>query len=282
MNSDRLPYSAAVLLLGCFLGATPVAITQSRPPAAPPQHKPHPPMTPESVAKGKEIFQGTCANCHGIDGSGANGPNIQNAAQTMGPETIYATISTGVIGSGMPSFQSLGEDILWEIVDYVSSLGHHGEGTIIGDPKRGKQTYDASGCANCHSISGLGGDAGPDLTSIGAQRSASVLRDELLDPGANLPLDTAGLAERAAYHAYRVYRITLHDGQQIEGMRVNEDSFSIQLRDRKGTIHSIERFNVQKVEELPGRSFMPSFQGKLSDTQLNDLVAYLASLGGGK
>jgi cytochrome c1 len=33
---------------------------------------------------------------------------------------------------------------------------------------------------------------------------------------------------------------------------------------------------------VPDKSFMPSYQGKLTDEQLNDLVAYLASLGGAK
>ncbi|HXW61030.1 MAG TPA: c-type cytochrome [Candidatus Acidoferrales bacterium] len=281
MNSDRLLWAVALGLVSFLVGAPPGVMAQLGPPVAPP-HKPHPPTTPESVAKGKDLFQGTCANCHGIDGSGANGPNIQNAAQTMGPERLYTTIAAGVIGSGMPSFASLGEDTLWEIVDYVSSLGHHGEGMVVGDPQRGKQTYAANGCAKCHTISGVGGDSGPDLTTIGAQRAASVLRDEVLDPGANLPLDTAGLSERAAYHAYEMYRVTLKDGKQVEGMRVDEDSFSIQLRDQKGEIHSIEKLSAEKVEELPGKSFMPSFQGKLSDAELNDLVAYLASLGGGQ
>jgi cytochrome c oxidase cbb3-type subunit III len=281
MDSNRLLYAAVVVLASSFLAASPRTIAQLGPPVAPP-HKPHPPTTPESVAKGKELFQGTCANCHGIDGSGANGPNIQSAARTMGPENLYTTISTGIRGSGMPSFASLGEDKLWQIVDYVTSLGQHGEASVMGDPQKGKEAYEANGCAKCHSISGMGGDMGPDLTSIGAQRAPSVLRDELLDPGANLPLDTGGLPERAAYRAYVVYRVTLKDGQQIEGMRVNEDSFSIQLRDQNGEIHSIEKFSVQKVEELPKKSFMPSFKGKLTDAQLNDLVAYLASLGGGQ
>jgi len=281
MNSNRLLCLVAFVLVGCLFGVAPRVIAQGGPPTLPP-HKPHPPMTADSVAKGKDIFQGTCAVCHGIDGSGANGPNIQNAAATMGPEALYTRITTGPIGSGMPSFTSLGEDRIWEVVDYVSSLGRHGEGTIVGDPQKGSQIYDTKGCASCHSISGVGGDAGPDLTTIGAQRAPSLLRAELLDPGANLPLDTTGLTERAAYRAYQMYRVTLKDGKQIEGMRVNEDSFSIQLRDRKGEVHSIEKFAVQKVEELPGTSFMPSFKGKLSDAELNDLVAYLASLGGGR
>jgi len=245
-----------------------------------PPHKPHPPATAESVAKGKELFQGTCANCHGIDGSGANGPNIQDAAATMGPEGLYTRMTSGAIGTAMPNFGFLGDEKIWEIADYVSSLGQHGGGVESGDPLKGKEVYEANGCATCHSIAGRGGNTGQELATIGAQRAAAMLRNELLDPGANLPLDTAGLSERTAYHAYQMYRVTLDDGKQLEGMRVNENSFAIELRDARGGLHSIEKYNVRKVEEIPGKSFMPGFKGKLSDEQLNDLVAYLAGLGG--
>lgn len=279
MNSNRTLYAAVLILAFGLLGRAPSASAQF-PPQTPPPHKPHPPATPESIAKGKELFQGTCANCHGIDGSGANGPNIQNAAATMGPEGLYTRMTSGAIGTAMPNFTFLGDDKIWEIADYVASLGQHGTGVQLGDAQKGKGVYEANGCATCHSIAGRGGDTGPDLTTIGAQRAAAMLRDEVLEPGANLPLDTAGLSERAAYHAYQMYRVTFDDGKQLEGMRVNENSFAIELRDAKGKLHSVEKFKVQKIEELPGKSFMPSYKGKLTDDQMNDLVAYLASLGG--
>jgi len=279
MNSRRWLYAIALILAVGFLGRAPSARAQF-PPQTPPPHKPHPPATPESVAKGKELFQGTCANCHGIDGSGANGPNIQNAAANWGPEGLYTRMTSGAIGTAMPNFTFLGDDKIWEIADYVSSLGQHGSGVQLGDAQKGKAIYEANGCATCHSIAGQGGDIGPDLTTIGTQRAAGLLRSELLDPGANLPLDTAGLSERSAYHAYQMYRVTMTDGKQVEGMRVDEDSFSIQLRDAKGALHSIQKYGVRKVEEVPGKSFMPSAKAKLSDEQVNDLVAYLAGLGG--
>lgn len=271
-------YSALVVAFAIAVWA-PIAPAQFG--APPPPHKAHPPMTAESVAQGKMIFQGTCAVCHGIDGSGANGPNIQSIATTMGPEQLYALISTGVMGSGMPSFETLGEDKLWQVVDYVTSLSSHGAGAVIGNATQGKEVYDSNGCSSCHSIDGHGGDSGPDLSKVGADRAGTFLRDVLTDPGANLPLDTAGLQERSAYHAYEMYRVTLDDGKTVTGTRVNEDSFTIQLRDDKGELHSIEKFRVQKIEKVPGKSFMPSYKGKLSDTQLNDLVAYLSSLSGG-
>jgi len=200
----------------------------------------------------------------------------------MGPEGLYTRMTSGAIGTAMPNFTFLGDDKIWAIADYVATLGQQGGAVALGDAQKGKEIYDANGCANCHSIAGHGGDTGPDVTTIGTQRAAALLRDELVDPGANLPLDTNGLPERAAYHAYELYRATLTDGKQIEGTRVNEDSFSIQLRDAKGEIHSIEKYRVAKLEELPGKSFMPSYKGKLTDEQLNDLTAYLASLGGAR
>ena len=249
-------------------------------PAAPPSHSPHPTPTPQSLAEGKTLFEGACAGCHGIDGSGANGPNIRGVGKDLGPEGIYSVIYTGgAIGSGMPAFSSLGEDKIWVLANYVSSFGEVGGGAATGDPAKGKEVYDANGCSTCHMIRSQGGDSGPDLSQIGGVRSVGFLHDALIDPGANLPQSDASLQERANYPAYTMYRVVMKDGKPIEGMRVDEDSFSIQLRDAKGQLHSINKLDASKIEVLPSKSFMPSYKDKLTETQLNDLVAYLASLG---
>jgi cytochrome c oxidase cbb3-type subunit III len=266
-----------LFLLG-LLAWTPSVAAQG-PPVAPP-HSPHPTPTPQSLAEGKTLFEGTCAGCHGIDGGGANGPNIRNVGKDLGPEGIYTMISTGgAIGSGMPNFSSLGDQKIWLLVNYVSTFSESGGGAVTGDPAKGKEIYDANGCSNCHMIDGQGGDSGPDLSQIGGARSAGSLHDVLLDPGANLPQSDASLQERANYPSYTMYRVLMKDGKVIEGMRVDEDSFTLQLRDAKGQIHSVEKQNASKIEVVPDKSFMPSYKDKLTETQLNDLVAYLASLG---
>jgi cytochrome c oxidase cbb3-type subunit III len=272
----RLCGAVPAMALGILLIGPSVTAQFGAPPAA---HGPRPRTTPESIAAGKALFEGTCANCHGIDGSGANGPNISDAGTRLGPEALYQTLHTGVMGSGMPSFASLGEEKLWQLVDYVSSFGHAPGDAALGDPQKGKTVYSASGCANCHMIDGQGGSSGPDLSKVGTVRSAVLLRNILLDPGANLPTDTT-LQERAQYPAYVMYRVVMKDGKELLGTRVNEDSFTIQLRDANGNIHSIQKFDVKQVERVPDKSFMPSYKSKLTDEQLNDLVAYLASLGG--
>lgn len=208
------------------------------------------------------------------------GPNIQGVAASLGPEGLFTVIHNGVFGSGMPSFAELGDQKIWQVIDYLGSLGPGAAMVGVGDPEKGKAVYQANICSSCHMIAGQGGDTGPDLSRIGADRSASYLRAVLLDPAGNLPQTDNALQERQSYPMYVMYRAVLKDGSVIEGMRINEDSFTIQLRDANGGIHSIQKFKVQKLEAEPGKSFMPSYKGKLSDDQLNDLVAYLSSLGG--
>lgn len=273
------PWYAAGLILavGFFAWVPPVAAQFGAPP---PPHPPHPKVTVESIAKGKALFSGTCANCHGIDGSGANGPNIQGAARTLGPDGMYNTIAVGVMGSGMPSFSGLGPDKIWPIIDYVTSLGSHGGAIVTGDPTAGEKLYASHECASCHMVNGQGSDRGPDLSNIGALRSGNFLKSELEDPGANMPAGGSSLQERAAYPSYVMYRAVLADGKEVTGTRVNEDSFTLQLRDAEGRLVSVDKIKARKIEVLSGKSFMPSYHGKLSDMQLNDLVAHLSSLEG--
>jgi hypothetical protein len=59
---------------------------------------------------------------------------------------------------------------------------------------------------------------------------------------------------------------------------MNEDSFSIQIRHSAGRSYSLWKKDLAQVDNQRGKSPMPSTQGQLSDTELTDLVAYLASL----
>jgi len=74
--------------------------------------------------------------------------------------------------------------------------------------------------------------------------------------------------------------VVTKDGRSVNGTRVYEDSFTIELKDAAGRFHSFKKLELQKLEKLPGKSVMPSFKDTLSATQLDDLVAYLSSLKG--
>jgi mono/diheme cytochrome c family protein len=105
-----------------------------------------PPITPESIAAGAEIFQKReCFKCHGRDGRGglAGGIEVGNDAWghkdpaadlTSGllhggqlPIDVYRRISSGINGTPMPSFRdsfASEPESMWQLTHYVLSLAN--------------------------------------------------------------------------------------------------------------------------------------------------------------
>lgn len=236
-------------------------------------------LSPAEIAEGKEMFQGNCGECHGVDGSGGVGPDLHGVAQKKGDQYIFSAIRNGIPGTGMAPVSSLNDKRAWEVVGYVRTLTTGGGGmTVTGDAAKGKEVFETNGCSACHTISGKGGDVGPELTDIGDARSPKYLHETLLDPGANPPSDTA-VPERAAYTGYLLTKVVTKSGKEVTGLRVNEDSFTIDLRDAGGHYYSFNKSDLKSIDEEPGKSLMPSYKN-LSSSDLDNLVAYLASLKG--
>jgi cytochrome c oxidase cbb3-type subunit III len=274
----------AVLAAGLLLlSGLPAASPQGPPPQAPP---PEPQFainpSPEDLAQGKLLFQGECGECHGVDGSGAAGPNLHGVAQRRGDQGLFSVIRNGIPGTGMAPVSNLNDKRAWQVVAYIRTDlgGSSSEQTVTGDATKGKAAYDANGCAVCHAIGDKGGGIGPQLTRIGAERSPKYLHDFLLDPGANPPSDSS-LPERGSFTGYLLVHVVTKDGRDIEGIRINEDTFTIQLEDAGGHYYSFDKSGLKEMQYEPGKSVMPSFRS-LSPADLNDLVAYLSSLKGGQ
>jgi putative heme-binding domain-containing protein len=236
--------------------------------------------SPADVAAGKILYESTCSNCHGLDGGGSNGPNLQGAPERLGDAEVGTIIRSGIPGTGMNGFSSLSVDETGQIVGYLRTLGHTADTEVAqGDPAKGKAVYESSGCASCHIISGEGGGVGPELTRVGAMRGPSYLRTALLTPGTNLPKE-GGAMERGRFTQFLFVHVVTRDGHSYNGTRVYEDSFTIEIKDAAGKFHGFKKLDLAQLEKLPGHSVMPSFKRTLSDTQLDNLVAYLASLKG--
>jgi len=235
--------------------------------------------TPADIEQGKQAFETRCSTCHGLDGGGAMGPNIQGIPMRLGAPAVASTIKNGMSG-GMPAFAGqIDATQIQQIIAYLLTLTHKDTGTVTGDPAKGKEVYDSSGCAGCHIIAGEGSGIGPELTMVGQLRGAGYLRNAVLFPGTDLPqarvfLETGGLLD------YMFVHVVTKDGRALDGTRVVEDSFHIVIKDATGKFHSFQKSDLRELKKEPGKSVMPSFKGKLSDPQVNDLVAYLASLKG--
>ena len=180
-------------------------------------------------------------------------------------EAVLKSVIADGIPPEMPPAWFLSEEEVSKVAAYVRSLGKIPSDPLPGNPARGAGVYAKSGCARCHILAGEGFGFGPELTGIGERRSVSHIREAILKPTASLP------------EGFLLVRVTTSDGQSHEGIRVNEDTFSIQFKDASGRFYSLRKEELKELEKLRGQSPMPSYAGILDGAGLDDLVAYLAS-----
>ena len=231
----------------------------------PPPAQPSPSATPD-VAAGKLIFEGHCALCHGIDGGGGRGPSLRRAKLTRAAddEALKGVIENG-IPPEMPEGWYLSKEEIASVAAYVRTLGNVPPEVLPGDPARGKAIYERSGCSACHILAGEGSGYGPELTDVGARRGSSRLRETLQHPAKAMP------------EGFLFVEATVSSGQTIRGVRLNEDSFSIQLKDQQGRFHSFRKSELRDLKKLRGETPMPAYGSTLSAAELDDLINFLAS-----
>jgi hypothetical protein len=63
-------------------------------------------------------------------------------------------------------------------------------------------------------------------------------------------------------------------------MRMNEDSYTIQLKDARGGLHSFYKPDLRLLEKQFDGSLMRSYRAAFTDDEMDDLVSYLMSLTG--
>jgi len=220
------------------------------------------------AAAGRRIFESQCALCHGQTGGGGRGPALNRPKLEKAPDdaALRKLISEG--SGDMPGAWQLHPDEIAGVAAYVRTLSALPAEIVPGDASRGVSVYAARGCAGCHMIAGQGEGFGPELTAIGARRAASYLRQTILKPAASLP------------QGFQYVSATPAAGAAVRGIRVNEDSFTIQLRDAAGRFHSFRKSELKDLRRLTGQTPMPSYEGQIAGADLDDLVAYLAGLKG--
>lgn len=225
------------------------------------------------LADGERLFKVHCARCHGMAGEGGEGSNLVRSRlkHAADDQALIDLLGDGIPGTGMPAMWTLDENQRARVAAYVRSLGQLEPEEMPGDPGRGADIYRQSGgCPACHIISGAGNGIGPELTTIGDQRGRDYLRASLTAPEESQP-QTGGFKD------YLTVRLRT-DNQSIEGVRVNEDAFSIQVRDVSGAIHSFRKDELQAFEKVFGHSLMPGYETVLNARDLDDVVSYLMSL----
>jgi putative heme-binding domain-containing protein len=230
---------------------------------------------PRAIESGRVMFRMHCSGCHGLKATGGrSGPDLTRGTFAAGDTDadLYGVIYNGVAGTEMPAFSDrLDDEDRWRLVSYIRSLTPRNTGPIPGDASAGEQLFWGKGnCGQCHRVGARGNSIGPNLTRSGRQRSLAYLRESVVDPEADLTPD------------YATITVVTRDGRKIVGVERAFDNFSAALTDLSGRYYSFQRDEVTSIVREE-RSLMPSNYGRLfSDRELENLVAYLASLDGGK
>lgn len=227
---------------------------------------------------GQQYFRTLCARCHGMLGEGGEGPSLKRAELTYAAddEALQTIIKSGIPGTGMPGSRQLRTEDTRDVAAYVRSLGQLPPEAMPGDPAQGETVYwSQANCSSCHILNGDGVGIGPELTGVGRRRNAAYLREALLEPAADQPRLVDRF--RGSLNAFLTVRIVSERGV-YEGMRVNEDSFTVQMRDLSGKLYSFNKQDLISYEKVPGHSLMPGYAPVLDEARIDDLVSYLMSL----
>jgi len=227
-------------------------------------------QTRMDASYGEGLFERHCARCHGVGATGGEtGPNLtrgqfRHASTDRG---LFSVISRGVPDTEMPAFRRARNDQeVWQLVAYLRSLSGGPRVEVPGDPAAGARLYEGGGgCAECHMIDGRGGRQGPDLSLIGDRRSPEDLLSDLTDPDARVQ------------PAYWRMRVTHRDGTRVEGRRMHEGTYSVRILDENAEMWSFQKKDLVERERIETSS-MPSYADRLTDDELENLVAYLYGL----
>jgi cytochrome c oxidase cbb3-type subunit III len=255
----RVPIAAMLLV-----SLSAASVRSSPLPQSPQGQAPTP--APAEVAAGKLVFEGHCALCHGMDGGGGRGPSLRRARLTRAVDDagLKSLIENGIAPEMPPAWFLSAEEIAG-LAAYVRTLGNVPPEVLAGDTARGKAIYVRSGCSACHILAGAGFGYGPELTDVGARRGSARLRETLQNPAKTIPED------------FLLVEAITNSGQAIRGIRLNEDTFSIQVKDQQGRFHSFRKSELRELKKLRGETPMPAYDSALSASELDDLINFLAS-----
>jgi cytochrome c oxidase cbb3-type subunit III len=243
---------------------------------------------PKAAKAGEYEFRLNCALCHGLGArGGGRGPDLTRAQKKYAHSDaeMFQIISNGITGTAMPANGTNGQGVgmtdteIWQIIAYIRSQEKRAPASPLGNPGHGKELfYGDANCSMCHMIEGKGGRLGPELTGVGGSRTREAIIDSVRNPSNRLAW---GLSEATKEfpQEYESVTVVTTDGKQIRGVTLNEDSFSVQIMDSGEHIYLLEKDKLRSFQKSR-ESAMPKYDADaLSDKDLEDIMAYLISVG---
>jgi cytochrome c oxidase cbb3-type subunit III len=215
--------------------------------------------------KGKSVFEGKCATCHGLDGRGGeHAPDIVRRAGVKGlsNEELLELIREGITEAGMPGFPSLADEDAKSLVAYLRFMqGRSSANPATGDPARGHDLFfGKAGCSSCHQIGRRNQFVAGDLAGFARDHPADEIRDAILRPEGG-PLETVTAVAK--------------DGRKFSATIRNEDNASLQLQDGDGQYYLLMKSSLVNVQRKIGDPMPVNYGQRLTGGELDDLVSYI-------
>ena len=222
------------------------------------------------IEYGVGLYNANCTRCHSETGDGIAGVDLRSGqyGRAESDFELMRLLRTGVPGTAMPP-NDFSQSELTGLVAFLRTMGDFDASEVrLGDVAHGGTLFRGTGaCATCHRVNGNGPRTAPDLSDIGATRTAATIQRTLLDPtGSMLPVN-------------RPVRAVTSDGTIINGRRLNEDTYTVQLIDEQERLRSLVKAELREYSVLT-TSPMPPATDVLDEQELADVLAYLLSLRG--
>ena len=275
------------LLLGLVLplAILPVQAQRGGPPAGPPN-----PFAgkSEAIGQGEQVYNQNCTSCHGPNGgAGEIGPEIIHNLSVplrgeLSDNQILDVIRNGEPGTAMPAWKGkLADDDILKIGAFLHSLrGTAIDNPLAGNVAHGEEIFWGKGqCGSCHMLGGRGALKGPDLTNVAAEYKSNLIVDALTKPNHRVYGD-GGVHLRAlpAMNTYDAVHVTLNGGRTVDGVLLNQDSYSLQLMGDDNQLHLLDRSRVKAIADKP--PLMPTdYDKRLTKNEFADLMAFLTRQG---
>jgi putative heme-binding domain-containing protein len=136
---------------------------------------------------------------------------------------------------------------------------------IDGHVRRGQAIFNGvqAACSSCHRLGYLGGDIGPDLTSIGTIRTDLDLLEAVLYPSASF------------VRSYEPWTAVLTDGEEHSGVLRRETPDELVLATGPGAEVRIPRSQLAELRAGTVSTMPAGLDAQLSRQDLADLLAFL-------
>lgn len=218
---------------------------------------------------GKRVFSQYCAFCHGIDATGAEGPNLILSSvvrHDKDGDLISPVIHNGRADKGMPPI-ALTPEQTSEVVAYLHERIKESDRRSAGKPNAGYSlerlntgnakagaAFFAAKCMTCHSATG-------DLRGIANKYPPIELQTRMLYPQ-DVP-ETADIEPRGE--------------APVHGTVVYQDPFTIAILDRDGWYRSWAPEDAKVTIRDPLERHR-ELLGEYTEADLHNLFAYLETL----